>query len=197
MFGIHLRNGKHFQVRTRDSMSSYEILLLITLGLLAFFGFKILERLPRSNTDRAFQFMPSDCSLALKVTHFYEKKFEVSYVDGWNVGRSFALEGEILLPEDQEHLIKHQEIFGFNSKTTIYVYPTADWFSSSTFGYLRKYTALSSECYVGLPYQLANQAASDLTRNPNQIVTIGVRGETDKTGAKVWRVCAFEFEGAN
>jgi hypothetical protein len=174
-------------------MSAHEILQFATLMAAVFLGLKILERLPKSNNDSTYKYERPDVYATLRIDAVSEGEFEISFVDGWNVGRSILVEGTLLLPDDKERLAAVQAAFGFRNSIDVRIFPVADWFQKSTFGHVRSFSALSTEACVRLPYQLAYQVLNELRRNPDQLIGIGAKSAKDKRGNQSWTICDFQM----
>lgn len=175
-------------------MSAHELLQFATLMAAVFFGLKILKRLPKSKNDSTYKYECPDVYATLRVDAVSEGEFEISFVDRWNVGRSILVEGTLLLPDDKERLAAVQAAFGFRNRIGVRIFPVADWFQDSTFGHVRSFSAMSTEPCVGLPYQLAYQVLNELRRDPDQLISIGVKSARDKRGNQSWTICDFEMD---
>ena len=165
-----------------------QIIQIATVWVVVFFGFRILERLPKSGTDPSFKFECPDRSISLRVDAITEQEFEIGFVDSWDVGRAFMIGGKVLPADDPERLKNIQTVFGTRERVVVHIYPTVEWFKTSAIGHLRTYDGPAAEAYIGLPYQLAYQVLSELRRDPDQIVSFNFQREETANGKEIWRI---------
>lgn len=165
--------------------------LLLGVGLLvAVYGRSILERLPKSHRHQAFKWEPVEFRVDFRIKTLLEDTFDVSYVDGWNVGRSFAIYGPVIQHEDEEKQAVPDLTFG--KRTGVRITATADWFDSSRLGtVLQKKDGC--ETYIALPYQIANRLLDELRRDPKQVASIGIKKAAGKEGKPRFEVYSFEL----
>src|SRR4051794_27187901 len=119
-------------------------LLILIVALVAFFGLKILERIPKPNESFTKRYEDAPYAVGFKVDALTETDFDISFVDGWGTGRQFMLYGA---PASDE--ANHGGL-NFGKRTGVYVHPTADWFKSSRIGGIAVFESGGCESHVYL-----------------------------------------------
>lgn len=170
----------------------YDWGMMILIGLLLFFGLTILERLPKTSRDSSFAFHLPDEWIALEIDNVMEGDFAVSYIDGWNVGREFAVYGKVLGLKDRERE-RHIEGLALKERMGATIHPSPDWFKGSRLGWLRVSEGIGGEMHLSIPHQLARAALDDLRRNPRQIAKLGIAKVAGKKGGTSYSVVSFDL----
>jgi hypothetical protein len=162
------------------------LLILVAIAVTAWFGLKILERLPKQNNSSAFTYEGADFVVGFKVDALTETDFDISFVDGWGTGRQFMLYGPPA--SDSE---RHGGL-NFGTRTGVHIHPTADWFKSTRIGWIREFDSGGCESHVYLPYQIARHVLEDVRCKP-QYVRILFARKTDKDGKSTYPIYGFEL----
>jgi hypothetical protein len=163
-------------------------LLAGVAGLVLFYGGRILERLPKPKTHKDFTFEVLDHYVAFRVETLIEEDFDISYVDGWNVGRGIGIYGTVLEREDIG-----KGTLDFGKRTGVKIGPTSDWFQRSRIGYVLVFSDGGCEMRIGLPWQIARHLLEDLRRDPDQVVRIGIKKSEGKNGKVTYGIYSFEL----
>lgn len=167
----------------------YELFLLAGIAIaMLYFGSEILSRIPKRGRHSSFDFEICDYSVLFRLQTMIERDFEVSFVDAWSTGRPFSLHGAVIPIEDDKECG-----LDFGNRTSLYVYPSPDWFQSSQIGYIREFETGGCECRVTLPYQIARHLLEDIRRDPNQLVSIGFKAAAGKNGKTTYPIYSIEL----
>jgi hypothetical protein len=157
--------------------------------LVVLYGSKILDRLPKPKAQKDFTFELPDQHVAFRVETLLEDDFEISFVDGWNVGRSFSIYGTVL-PDDDRNA---EGDLDFGNRAGVKIGASPDWFQRSRIGFVHLFPKGGCEMRVALPWQIARQVLEDLRRDADQVVSIGVKKDVGKDGKVTYGIYSFEL----
>ncbi len=169
-------------------MNYIPFLLVVACIAIVYFGTEILARLPRSNRHGSFETNICTDRVYFKIEAVVEKDFEVGYVDGWSVGRSFSLYGSVMPTERSA-----ENDLDFGARTGVHVFPSPDWFQKSQIGRVRTFPKGGCESNITLPYQIARHLLEDLRENTNQVASVGFNHETGQDGKPAYTIYSFEL----
>jgi hypothetical protein len=162
------------------------LLIVLLIAIIAGFGFEILKRLPKPNDHAKFKYEEADYVVGFRVDALTETDFDISFVDGWGVGRNFMLYGQ---PASDE--ARHAGL-NFGTRTGVHIHPTAEWFTSSRVGYIRVYDGGACESHVFLPYQIARHVLEE-ARHKSQYVRLSFARKSSKDGRDIYPIYSFEL----
>jgi hypothetical protein len=158
-------------------------------GSILIFGSLILDRLPKPKKQNHFNFEICDEHVYFRVDTVLEDDFKIGFVNEWDVGRSFELYGSVLPIEGKDKA----NALPFGDRTGVKIGPVSDWFESSRLGQIKVYERGGCQSFVALPYQIARHVLDDVRRNPDHVVTLGFKRETDKNGKSAFPIFSFEL----
>lgn len=169
------------------NMLSWENVALAIL--VAAFGGMILDRLPKPKRHKDFSFELPDSYVTFQIKTIIEDDFKVTWIDGWETGRSFSLYGTVI-PRDED---AGPDAPAFGQRTGLKIGGTSDWFQSSKIGAVRTFEKGGCECFITLPFQIARNALEDVRRDPDQLVTLGYKRIAHKDGKMTFPIYSFEL----
>ncbi len=168
---------------------AYVAFLLVTIAIaVVYFGSEILARIPKQSRHSSFDFETCEYLVLLRLQTVIERDFEVAFVDGWSVGRPFSLHGDVMPIE-----CATDDGPDFGKRTSLYIYPSSDWFQQSRIGYVRAFEKGGCECRVTLPYQIARHLLEDIRRDANQLVSIRFKKALGKNGETTYPIYSLEL----
>ena len=159
---------------------------LIVIYLVVYCGNKILDRLARVPSNIGLHCESPDHYISIETSHVSEKAFTVWFVDGkWAAGRTFVLSGLVTASPDEP--IEGLEI---GKRTEIQIYTLPDWFREVRIGQVNA----RGKCFVGLPWQLAQQVLNEVRENVRQDVRLGFKVDKGQDGEVSFPIYLFELE---
>ena len=164
-------------------------LIVAVAILIAFFGAAILDRLPKPKGHKDFTFELPDEYVAFRIDCVIEDDFKVAFVDGWDIGRSFSLYGNVISDDNG----KPYDAPMFGKRTGVTIGVISDWFESSRIGGMRVYDSGGCSISVALPFHIACALLEDVRRDPDQLVVIGFKRSVGKNGKPTFPVYGFEL----
>ena len=167
-------------------MTSFE--LTVILGAIVVLGIVILERLPKPSGHRDFKCEAPDRQVTFRIETVLEDDFEVTFVDDWQIDRSFSLYGSVVRVDDQK-----ADDPPFRDRTGVKVGTIPNWFKSSRIGGMRIYEKGGCECFVAFPFQIARNVLEEVRRDPDQLVTLRFNRVIAKDGKVTFPIYSFEL----
>ena len=162
---------------------------LIIAGLVVYFGGSILERLAHLPARSGLQTEIPDFHASFQLDNLLEKNFRVWFVDGeWEAGWAFGLYGSIL---GEPNETGEGPVFG--NRTGINIYSMSNGFQKAEIGRIRSFDS-GSDCYIGLPVEMARHVLEDARHDIRQVATIGFSRVTDSNGKVSYPIYSFELE---
>lgn len=180
-------------------MSNWQFAALALLILI--YGGMVLDRLPKAKKHNGHSSEPSheeyiwespDDYVTFGIETLLEDEFNVAFVDGWNVGRDFALYGAVIPRDD----LWKAPLPEFGKRTGVRISAMPAWFQSSRIGGVETYDHGGSECFVELPYQIARHILEDIRNDPHQHVTLGFKRVTGNDGRNTYPIHSFKLTKA-
>jgi hypothetical protein len=162
--------------------------LVVIMGAIVILGIVILERLPKPSRHRDFTFEAPDRQVTFRIETVLEDDFEVTFVDDWQIGRSFSLYGSVVRVDDEK-----ADDPPFRDRTRVKVGTTPNWFKSSRIGGMRVYEKGGCECFVAFPFQIARNLLEEVRRDPDQLVTLRFNRVIGKDGKVTFPIYSFEL----
>ena len=124
----------------------------------------------------------------IRIDNVMEQDFNIEFVNGWAVGRSFSIWGKVLPLDDVVDGAPD-----FRERTGINIHPSPDWFQQSQIGYVRSFESGGCESHIVLPYQIAHQLLDDIRRNPKQLAAVGFKKVVTDDGKVDYQIFSFEL----
>ena len=167
-------------------MTAFQIIVI--LGAIAILGIIILERLPKPGSHRDFTCEAPDRQVTFRIETVLEDDFEVTFVDDWQIDRSFSCYGSVIGVDDEK-----ADDPPFGSRTGVRVGTIPHWFKSSRIGGMRVYEKGGCECFVAFPFQIARNLLEEVRRDRDQLVTLRFTRLVGKDGKVTFPVYSFEL----
>lgn len=163
---------------------------LIGLGLLiVYYGNNILRRLPNSTPGTNLEFVSSDFMIAFEVDTLVEDDFQIEFVDGWQIGRTFSIFGNIVRNDEDQKSEKLKTPNRFSLK----FYSIAGWFENSRIGRASLLQSGSWNANIGLPIDVCNALLAEIRNKKFQCFLVGLKRESEKSGKTFVGVYSFSM----